>query len=202
MPLLAHTQIGLKRLNNIQYCAEEIIKNDVGGDFIETGVWRGGACIFMRGILKAYGITDRSVWVADSFEGLPAPNTKKYPQDAGLTWHLRPDLEVSIEQVKDNFTSYGLLDEQVKFLKGWFRDTLPEAPLEKIALLRLDGDMYESTMDALSNLYPKLSIGGYIIIDDYCLDTCVQAVQDYRAKCGINSEIITIDWSGVFWQKQ
>ncbi len=201
LPSLAHTQIGLKRLSNIQYCANEIMKENIKGDFIETGVWRGGACIFMRGILKAYGINDRSVWVADSFEGLPAPNTDKYPQDGGLTWHEQPNLRVTIEQVKNNFSSYGLLDRQVKFLKGWFSDTLPNAAIEKIALLRLDGDMYESTMDALTNLYPKLSVGGYIIIDDYCLDTCVRAVQDYRKKHGINSEIIKIDWSGVFWKK-
>jgi O-methyltransferase len=202
VPLLAHTMIGLKRLNNIQYCAEEIIKNNIEGDFIETGVWRGGACIFMRGILKAYGVTNRSVWVADSFEGLPEPNTETYPQDIGSTWHLQPVLQVTLEQVKDNFSRYGLLDEQVHFLKGWFRDTLPKAPIEKLALLRLDGDMYESTMDALSNLYPKLSPGGFVIIDDYCLDSCVQAVRDFRRQSGIDSEIVEIDWSGVFWQKQ
>ena len=201
-PLLAHTMIGLKRLNNIQYCAEEVLKNNVRGDFIETGVWRGGACIFMRAILKAYGISDRAVWVADSFEGLPPPDTEKYPQDAGLTWHLRPDLQVSIEQVKDNFARYGLLDEQVNFLKGWFRDTLPSAPIENIALLRLDGDMYESTMDALTNLYPKLSVGGFVIIDDYFLNECAKAVADYREENSINSEIVQIDWSGVYWQKQ
>src|SRR5262245_8625933 len=80
-PRDAHTMIGLKRLENIQTCAEHVIRQGIPGDFIETGVWRGGACIFMRAILKAHNVTDRFVWVADSFEGLPAPNAEKYPED-------------------------------------------------------------------------------------------------------------------------
>ena len=73
-PLIAHTMIGMKRLDNLQYCVEKVIAENVPGDLIETGVWRGGAAIFMRAILKAYGVTGRRVLVADSFEGLPSPN--------------------------------------------------------------------------------------------------------------------------------
>jgi hypothetical protein len=105
-------------MDNIQYCLEDIIKNDVPGDTIETGVWRGGACIFMRAILKAYNDTSRKVWVADSFEGLPRPNIKKYPQDKGLDLSVCKELAISLDQVKDNFNAYGLLDDQVSFLKG------------------------------------------------------------------------------------
>src|SRR6266446_863938 len=158
-PLVAHTMIGLKRLDNLEFCIEQVVTNGVVGDLIETGVWRGGAAIFMRAVLKAYGVTDRYVWVADSFEGLPPPNTGKYPYDAGDTLHEARELVVSLEQVKANFERYGLLDGQVRFLKGWFCDTLPGAPIERLAVLRLDGDMYQSTMDALVNLYPKLSEG-------------------------------------------
>lgn len=200
-PPLADTMIGLKRLDNLQMCIENVIHNNIPGDLIETGVWRGGASIFSRAVLKAYGVTDRTVWVADSFEGLPAPDPDNYPQDIGDTHHEIKFLAVSCEQVKANFAKYGLLDEQVKFLKGWFKDTLPGAPIERLAVMRLDGDMYESTMDALINLYPKLSVGGYVIIDDYTLKGCYQAVHDFRSTYGITDEIIDIDGSGAYWQR-
>ena len=197
----AHTMIGQRRLDNVQWCAHQVIANQVPGDFIETGVWRGGTTIFMRAILKAYEVKDRRVWVADSFEGLPAPDVEKYPLDAESLFHLREDLSVSLEQVKANFEAYGLLDEQVCFLEGWFRNTLPTASIQKLSILRLDGDMYESTMDSLSNLYPKLSVGGYCIIDDYEIAMCRQAVHAYRDKYQITEEIVPIDSAGVYWQR-
>ncbi|HEY5600975.1 MAG TPA: TylF/MycF family methyltransferase [Patescibacteria group bacterium] len=201
-PMEAHTMIGLKRLDNIQYCAEKLIKEGISGDFIETGVWRGGACIFMRAILKAYNVKDRRVWLADSFEGLPKPDVDKYPLDKEIPFHSIEYLKVSLEEVKTNFKRYGLLDQQVNFLKGWFRETLPKAPLKKLALIRLDGDMYESTAQALEYLYPKLAIGGYLIVDDYgAIDVCRQAVQDYRRKHRITDKIIKIDWSGAYWRR-
>jgi len=201
-PLNGYTMIGTKRMNNIRYCAEQVLKNNTEGDFIETGVWRGGAVIFMRAILHAYGDKNKKVWVADSFQGLPKPDSEKYPDDEGDDLYTVEQLRVSLEDVKANFQRFGLLDEQVSFLKGWFKDTLPDAPIEKLSIIRLDGDMYESTMDGLCNLYPKLSPGGFIIIDDYgAIPACAKAVQDYRKKQGISEEIKEIDWSGRFWQK-
>ena len=201
-PSYAHTMIGMKRLDNIQFCVEDVIQRQIPGDLIETGVWRGGATIFMRAILKAYDIIDRNVWVADSFEGLPPPNPDEYPVDTGDKHHEFKELAVSMEQVQLNFEKYDLLDHQVKFLKGWFRDTLPTAPIEKLAMLRLDGDMYESTMEALNALYSKLSIGGYLIVDDYgAIPSCKKAIHDYREKHQITEEIIPVDWTGVFWKK-
>lgn len=201
-PEHAQTMIGLERLDNLQSCVEDALANDVPGDLIETGVWRGGATILMRAVLKAYGVEDRRVWVADSFEGVPPPDPERYPPDKDSPLHAFEELAVSLEQVKANFERYGLLDEQVRFLEGWFCDTLPEAPIERLAVVRLDGDMYESTMDALVNLYPKLSAGGYLIVDDYgALPMCRQAVHDYRTAHGISEEIRPIDWSGVFWRR-
>jgi hypothetical protein len=200
-PSIAHTMIGEKRLNNLQQCVEDVLASNVPGDFIETGVWRGGATIFMRGMLKAYGVTDRHVWVADSFEGLPKPNAKKYPADRWLKFDWFKTLSVSLEQVRTNFEKYGLLDDQVHFLKGWFKDTLPSAPIQKLAVLRLDGDLYESTMDALTSLYPKLSVGGYLIVDDYIIPACKKAVTDYRNAHGITDLIIDIDRTGSYWQR-
>lgn len=198
----AETMVGLKRLENIQHCVLDLIENKIEGDFIEAGVWRGGTTIFMNGILKVSGETQRKVWVADSFEGLPKPNEKEYPVDKGDMHYLRTELAISLERVKNNFAKYNLLDENVKFLKGWFKDILPKAPIEKLSLIRADGDMYESTMDILVNLYHKLSIGGYIIIDDYgAIPNCKKAVHDFREKENIKEEIKPIDWTGVYWKK-
>jgi macrocin-O-methyltransferase TylF-like protien len=201
-PKCAHTMIGLKRLDNLQSCVEDVLGQSVAGDLVETGVWRGGAAIFMRAILKAYGIADRRVWAADSFQGLPHPDAQRYPQDAGDLHHTYKVLAVSLEEVQENFRRYGLLDDRVRFLKGWFRDTLPTAPIERIAVLRLDGDMYESTWEALTTLYPKVSVGGYTIIDDYnAVRGCRGAVDNYRRREGIADEITRIDWAGVFWRR-
>ncbi len=202
MPSRAHTMIGNERLNNLRVLTENVVKEGVPGDLIETGVWRGGACIFMRAILKAHGVTDRKVWVADSFQGLPPPDADRYPADEGLKFHIHKELAVTVEQVKANFAKYNLLDGQVEFLQGWFKDTLPGAPIERLAILRLDGDMYESTIVALKALYHKLSPGGFAIIDDYgSVSACRAAVTDFRSRKGIQDTIYDIDGSGVFWQK-
>lgn len=198
---VAHSMLSLKRLDNVQMCVETIIREGIRGDLIETGVMRGGTVILMRAILKAHDAQDRTVWVADSFEGLPPPNPAEYPADATAQWHLRPLTEVGVEHVRRNFERYGLLDDQVKFLPGWFRDTLSKAPIDQIAVLRLDGDLYESTMDALVPLYPKLTPGGFVIVDDYNLPMCRQAISDYRNKFDINDDIVSIDDAGVYWRK-
>ncbi len=201
-PKEGETMIGYTRLSNIENCIINTINNNVEGDLIETGVWRGGACIFMRAILMKYGITNKNVWVADSFEGLPKPNPELYPSDKNDKHHTHNELKVSIDEVKNNFEKYDLLDNQVIFLKGWFKDTIPNATIDKLSVLRLDGDMYESTIDVLFHLYPKLSVGGYCIIDDWgAVSACKKAVQDYRHIFDINEEIIKIDWAGVFWKK-
>nr|WP_206765554.1 TylF/MycF family methyltransferase [Paenibacillus dendritiformis] len=200
-PQIAHSMIGRLRMNQLHESMKSVIQDRVEGDFIETGVWRGGACIFMRGFLKAYGITGRRVWVADSFEGLPPPDVEKYPVDAGLELHTVDFLKVSMEEVARNFQKYDLLDSQVQFLKGWFKDTLPSAPIDKIAIARLDGDMYSSTMDSLTNLYPKVSPGGYIIIDDYAISNYAPAVHDFRNLHQIQDPLIQIDYYGAYWRK-
>jgi len=200
-PLYADTMVGMKRLDQLQSAIETILDDGVEGDFIETGVWRGGACIFMRAALEAYGVSDRRVFVADSFAGLPEPDVRRYPADRDASFHKVRFLSVSREDVERNFAKYGLLDDRVVFLQGWFKDTLPSAPIEKLALLRLDGDMYESTMDALTNLYPKLSPGGYCIVDDFFLGPCRLAVEEYRAAHGIDTEIRIIDTCSAYWRK-
>lgn len=199
-PGLAQTMIGSTRMRNLRQLCEDVILNDVPGDFIETGVWRGGACIFMRGVLAAYADTQRRVFVADSFAGLPPPSPEIYAADAGDTHHTHKQLAISRTDVEENFRRYDLLDEQVVFLEGWFKNTLPNAPIQKLAILRLDGDMYESTIQSLDALYRKLSYGGFVIVDDYSLAPCAQAVNEFRNREGITSPLIPIDGSAVWWK--
>jgi O-methyltransferase/8-demethyl-8-(2,3-dimethoxy-alpha-L-rhamnosyl)tetracenomycin-C 4'-O-methyltransferase len=201
-PAVAHTMIGVRRLENVRKLAQRVIDESIPGDLAEAGVWRGGCCILMRGILAANAIKDRKVYAIDSFEGLPPPKPDLFPQDEGLNLHLYTELAVSLEQVQANFARYGLCDEQVIFVKGFFQDTLPSLDAGPFALIRLDGDLYESTYVALDALYPKLSPGGFIILDDYKLIPSVQAAAlDYRTRMGIDSPMNDVDWNAVWWQK-
>jgi O-methyltransferase len=112
-------------------------------------------------------------------------------------------LKVSLEQVQANFRKFDLLDDQVKFVKGWFSNTLPGADIDKIAVLRLDGDLYSSTMSALDALYHRVSDGGYVIADDYfAWESSRRAVHDFLAKHHIDANIQRIDWAGAYWQVQ
>jgi O-methyltransferase len=200
-PSKAHSMVGIARLTNVRDLAQRAIDEGVPGDFIETGVWRGGCCILMRGVLAINKVKDRKVFVADSFKGLPKPNVAAFPKDAGLDWSMVHELAVSLEEVKSNFAAYDLLDDQVEFIKGYFSDTLSTVKPDRFALLRLDGDLYESTIVALECLYPRLSPGGYVIIDDYgAVQACRDAVDDYRARNNITSLIYQIDSTGVWWQ--
>ena len=196
------SMIGEKRLEHLQTCVEAVIAEGVPGDLVECGVWRGGAAMLMAGILKARGNRDRTVWLADSFAGLP-------PIEPGLdppvdVESMNADgLAVPVAEVRANFERYGLLDDRIRFLEGWFADTLPSAPIAKIAVLRVDGDFYHSTMDALTHLYAKVSPGGFVIIDDYgCVPSCAQAVREFRSRHGIEAPISEIDWTGVYWRKE
>jgi macrocin-O-methyltransferase TylF-like protien/glycosyl transferase family 2 len=198
----AYTMIGRRRLDDLEHCAHAVLDEGIPGDLMECGVWRGGACILMAGVLEVRQVGDRVLWVADSFAGLPAPDTRT---DDGLDLSpaRAPGLAVGLDEVKGNFARFGLLGERVRFLPGWFRDTLPAAPVDRLALLRLDGDLYSSTMDTLQSLYDRVAKGGFVIVDDYgALPQCQRAVVDFRAARGITAPLRTIDWTGVSWRKE
>lgn len=203
-PPHAETMVGLARLANLRELTQSALADGVPGDLVETGVWRGGAAIYMRAVLAAAGDTARTVWACDSFAGLPEADAEQFPMDVPLRLHEHPQLAVGLDRVKANFARYGLLDDQVRFAPGWFRDTLPKLAVEvdAIAVLRLDGDMYESTSDALTHLEPLVSPGGFIIVDDFNgIEACRQAVTDYRASRGITAEIQAVDWTAIWWRK-
>jgi hypothetical protein len=250
VPTEAQTLIGVRRLENIRACIEQVLADEVPGDLVEAGVFRGGATVFMRAVLKAHGVTDRRVFACDTFTPIAPkrPNWFILPLAQGLgaipskwwrrkiffiiqdhfdeaksfpyctdpsedlvefvMWHLRNPAAIltaggsSLEEVQSLFARYGLLDDQVVFLKGFFADTLPTAPLERASVIRLDGDTYESTRDAITQLHPKLSPGGFCIIDDYyAYKDCQRAVDEYRDEHGIDDEIVRVDNMAVCWRK-
>jgi len=205
----ALSMVPVARLDNLQGCIADVVARGVAGDLIEAGVWRGGAAIFMRAVLRALEVADRTVWVADSFEGLPEPDATRFPREAqahrgAVATEAYRHFAVPIETVQENFRRFGLLDGQVRFLKGWFADTLPRAPIKRLAVLRLDADYFQSTMDGLVHLYDRLSIGGYVIVDDYGETEwtyCRQAVDAFRAERGIDEPLIPVDRRCSYWQR-
>lgn len=194
------TMTGRRRLQYLRKAVESVLDEAIPGDLVECGVWRGGSALMMAGVLAMRGNQERKVWLADSFEGLPPEDG---PFDTSLIDTLNANgLAVTEAEVRANFTELGLLDDTIRFLPGWFSDTLPSAPIDQIALLRLDGDHYSSTMDALTALYDKVVPGGFIIIDDYILPPCAAAISDFRCARGINEAMTRIDHTGVAWRKK
>ena len=167
-PMQGITMSGLRRLDDLQVCVDAILRDGVEGDVIEAGAWRGGATVLMRAALDSSTDSgDRTVWVADSFQGFPESETET-PDHVRFTTFLRDFdfLAVSLEEVRENFARFGL-ERGVRFVPGFFKDTLPELTDRRWAIVRLDGDTYEATQVALECLYPGLSPGGYLIVDDY-----------------------------------
>lgn len=193
------TMLGALRIRNVRNLTERAIDEGVPGDFIECGVWRGGAMMLVAAVLAAHRIDDRLVWLADSFAGLPGTDLERRPVDH--TWAGQDGwLAVSAAEVASNFRRFGLLDDRVRFLEGWFAETLPTAPIDRLALLRVDGDLYESVWDTLEHLHHRVSPGGFVIVDDYSIDSCRAAVDDFRTQNGITAPMTWVDWSAVWWQ--
>ena len=201
-PVLGHTMVGIRRLDHLQACIETVIREDVPGDLIEAGVWRGGCAIFMRAVLQVNRGEGRNVWLADSFEGHPPPRPDQYPADRGTGFERWEFQAVSLEEVLHNFESYGLLDPSVRNLKGRFNETLTSAPFTKLALIRLDAVSYGSTIEALRLLYPKLSPGGFVVVDDYgASPQCRAAVDDFRREQDLHEQLQVGDWTSVCWRR-
>jgi O-methyltransferase len=201
-PYSGLTMVGLKRLDDLQECVESVVADGVEGDVIEAGAWRGGASILARATLDSLGADERTVWVADSFQGLPAPNPDVSPEDQELDLSRIDFLAVPAEEVRSYFSRFGL-DHGVEFVQGFFDETLPGLRDHRWSIVRVDGDTYEATWVALESLYPGLSTGGYVVLDDYgVIDECQRAVDDYRREHGITEPIEKIDVTGVRWRRE
>jgi hypothetical protein len=190
------TLLTLGQLELLQNAVLAIEERKVPGDYIEAGVWRGGVIVFLRALIGAYGITGRRVYAADSFAGIP-PNVGER-SDPVDTWKDR--WSASLGEVKLNIARFGLLDDLVQFTVGFFADSLKTLAGKKFALIRLDSDSYESIETSLGYLYPLLSPSGILIVDDWHLSGCKQAVMDYRARNGIDDPI-RVHEGNAFWIK-
>ena len=199
-PFLAHTMVGMKRLDQFQKAIEHVVANNIPGGIVECGTWRGGCAILAAAVLDVLGVRDRTIWVCDSFSGVPAPECV---QDAAMVLHNYSHyLGVSMDDVKAAFKRFGVNDDPVLYHAGMFKDSLPGLKGGTWSVIRADGEMYSSTMDILTNLYHGLSAGGIIVIDDYFhIQACRQAVDEFRDIRGITAEIQTIDTQGCFWIK-
>ncbi len=191
-PVTAESMIGLKRMNQLHDALRVIENEDIPGDIVETGIWRGGALIFAASFLEIYGVKGRKIFGCDSFEGLPKPSTA-YPVDLGDIHYQFDYLSVAIEQVRRNLKKYNVSLDSVTLVKGWFSDTLHKLDTDKVAILRLDGDMYSSTIEALEALYHKVAPGGFVIIDDFSLKGANQAIVDFLNQRSIAVEFVKID---------
>lgn len=202
-PLHGLTMVGLERLDDLQACVESVVRDGVAGDLIEAGSWRGGASLLMRATLDTLGAEDRTVVVADSFQGFPeAPGDLAEGYDLSLDLAGCDFLAVPLEEVKENFSRFGC-ERGVSFIPGFFQDTLPALAGRKWSIIRLDGDTYEAVWTGLESLYAGLSLGGYVVVDDYlALDRCREAIDDYRREHGITEPLEQIDWCGSRWRKE
>lgn len=195
-PLHGLTMVGLNRLDDLQACVESVVRDGVEGDLVEAGAWRGGASILMRATLDSLG-ADRTVYVADSFQGFPAAD------DLG-DLNATDFLAVPVEEVRDSFARFGL-EQGVRLVPGFFEETLPALVGGRWAVVRLDADTYEATRASLDALYPGLAVGGYLIVDDYGVmdrQECRRAVDEFRARHGITEPLEEVDWTCVRWRRQ
>jgi hypothetical protein len=201
-PLHGLTMVGLARLDDLQTCVESIARDGVGGDVIEAGTWRGGASILIRATLDSLGEDERTLWVADSFQGFPQIDRAEDGYDLGLDLAGCDYLAVPLEEVKRSFARFGL-EKGVAFVPGFFEATLPTLADRSWSLVRLDGDTYEATRCSLEALYPGLASGGYLVVDDYFqIEPCRQAVDDFRRENGISEPLEQVDWSCARWRRE
>ena len=198
-PLQGLTMVGLGRLDDLQRCVEAVVADGVEGGIIEAGAWRGGAALLMRATLDTMG-DERIVWVADSFQGF-APGDAP-PDDGSIDLRAFDFLSVPEEEVRESFARLGL-EEGVRFVPGYFEDTLAALAGERWAIVRLDADTYAPTRHALRCLYPGLAAGGYLIVDDYgAFEGCRRAVDEFRAEHDITERLEKVDATCVRWRRK
>ncbi len=199
----AETMVGLRRLENIEQLIRDVCEKNVPGDYVEAGVWRGGASIYAAACLQAYSRTPRAQYLYDTFGGFATVENPDSPDYGDEHWK-QTMLQVSREAVRANFVKYGLLTDNVAFVEGDVRETAPRHPARPISVLRLDVDLYDPTMAALENFFPKISPGGFVIIDDWNYEVngrrpAQDAVKDYLAERRRSVEFVPIDYMAVFF---
>ena len=197
------TMTSVERLYALYKAVEYVVRSEIPGEFVECGVWRGGSVMMMALALKVFGGVGRRLHCFDTFEGMPPPGERDIRHDTGEAaadllaadedFHAR----ATLDEVERNLAATGYPAELVTYCRGKVEDTLPAAAPDRVALLRLDTDWYQSTKHELQCLYPRLSVGGVLIIDDYgFFRGARQATDEYFAEAGIPILLQRIDGTG------
>jgi len=193
------TMVGLESLVDLALQVRTVLSNNISGDFVECGVWRGGASFLMADLLRQEGVSHRKVWLFDSFEGMPPPldidgqAAKEWGRNINGRWYFE-NLKISLPEVQRNAAHLGL-SSYTEFIKGWFDQTLPmnRERVGPIALLRIDCDWHSSVRCCLDNLYDQVVDGGFVIFDDYYTwDGCAIAVHEFLGKRGLAHRIESV----------
>lgn len=192
-PCSGTTMVGVVRVMNVANLLKSVVDDKVGGAFVELGVWRGGVCIFARRLLDLLGEADRRVEVFDAFESLPG-----YGGNADFLMNSKAS-------VMDNFRRAGVDLDRVGFHKGLFKDSLPAFAKREtgaIAVLRVDGNFYDSYQDAMYYLYERVPVGGYVIFDDVMSHSRVMRFwNDFKADYGVTETLHRIDLHSAYFRK-
>lgn len=202
-----------KEVDQLYLVLLNVISNKIEGDIVETGVWRGGMVFFVQAMLAHFGEKKRQVWGFDAFDKFPKPeispfNDSQEINEKDSTIHALTQIMYShppkLKDVEFNFKKLGLFDSNVHLVKGLFSKTIPENidAIQKISVLRIDNDYYDSVYYILESLYFKIQPGGYVILDDYNNPVigCKDAVIDFRLKHGIVNEIIDTYGGSIYWK--
>lgn len=232
--VVRYTMVTSERLETVLQLWSDVLARGLPGDWVETGTFKGGTSLLAAKVARAAYQSpicphkiNRTIWLADSFKGLPSPTQADIVMDAKVVQEIETQKVVregggkrmdrpgsyggygGVQEVKNMFAREGFLNTptingvMIQFLQGWFRETLPLAPIDRIAILRLDGDMYSSTMTALKALYPKVEPSGFLVIDDYgWWMQCKHAVDTYfRSEQGWMPSFMSDGITGRWMQK-
>lgn len=189
----ARTMTAHEKLHALVIATRYIVDHGIAGDIVECGVWRGGSMQAVAHALLDRGVTDRDLHLFDTFEGMPAPSAEDRTRDgtpaaellASSSRDARIWAEASLEDVEQGMAETGYPAARVHFHPGKVEDTIPERAPERIALLRLDTDWYESTRHELEHLYARVPPGGVLIIDDYATwQGARKAVDEFLERTG------------------
>ena len=201
-----YTMTGPIRIYSLIEAVRYIVKNDIPGDFLECGVYKGGSMMAVALTLMSMGVSDRKLWLFDTFAGMPKPedvdvNFRGKPAIEKFSRHRIDDesstwVNVPLEDVRDAMRLTGYPEKNINYIKGMVEDTIPGQAPELLALLRLDTDWYRSTKHEMVHLYPRVSSKGVVIVDDYAFFKGAQkAVDEYLAENDLRPMLHRIDYS-------
>ena len=191
-----YTAMGRPQLDHLQRCLDVVRDEEIAGDLVECGTGRGGGAIFMRAYLEGWELPDRKVVVADRFRSSASPDGHLQMPEHGVAG-FKADLNL----VRDGFARFDLLDDRVAFLQGPMAATLPDAPVERVALLRIGAGIAGETRAALEALYDSVTIGGYVVVDGRAHRSCLDDVAAFRESRGITEPFERVDNNAVAWRK-